>query len=417
MRGDFDRPVFIGGNLELWRAFHRAVKLFALIVGLRMVVLGVAAIGLAYAGNYRRFYDVATRWPRLGAPTFSSHFMAWDGAHYQFLAENGYVHNAESCAFYPLWPALVSLTLRIGLPPPIGALILANLFSAVGLTLLYLWVNSRYGVNVSRWTLALMLLYPGAIFLMLPYSESLFLFLLMGAFVSLESRNTIGASIFGFALPLCRGNGVFVVLPILFYTYVKVREETDRRRNLAVGSPENFRSNLLRFIEALKPRDVVLVSMPVLGWATYLLFVWAATGHAFEGFHAQRFWGYRHSISNLIDPIKFVTELLSPTAWHGFVGSTVDRLTFLVLISSVPMILRKREWVFGWITMLLVIPAMSGSFTSFLRYGTTCFPCFIAFGVMAASRKERQVLWVVASLMALLQMLCLWRFLNFEWVG
>lgn len=417
MQGDLDRPAFIGGNRELRRVLHRAGRLLALIVGLRIVVLGIAAITLLYAGNYRRFYDVATRWPRLGTPTFASHFMAWDGSHYQFLAENGYVHNAESCAFYPLWPALVSLTLRIGLPTPIGALILANLFSAVGLTLLHLWVNSRYGVNVARWTLALMLLYPGAIFLMLPYSESLFLFLLLGAFVSLESRNTLWASIFGFALPLCRGNGVFVILPILFYTYAKVREEAERRRNLVVESPGIGKSNLLRILEAFKPSDAVLVTTPVLGWATYLLLVWTSTGDAFEGFHAQRFWGYRHSISNLIDPIKFVTELLTPTSWHGFVGSTVDRLTFLVLISAVPMLLRKREWVFGWIPMLLVIPAMSGSFTSFLRYGATCFPCFVAFGVMAASRKERQALWVVASLMGLLQMLCLWRFLNFEWVG
>ena len=108
-----------------------ALRVFITVVIVKLFTLGIATFALYINGDSANFKEFAVRWPRVGQPSFASHFMAWDGAHYQFIADEGYIHNHESCAFYPLWPALMSIAGWIGIPIPVGALILANLLAKV----------------------------------------------------------------------------------------------------------------------------------------------------------------------------------------------------------------------------------------------------------------------------------------------
>src|SRR5688572_22283219 len=59
-------------------------------------------------------------WPFEGKSTLASRFATWDAAHYLYLAENGYRVGDLSCAFYPLWPALIKL----------GSFVTGDVFSA-----------------------------------------------------------------------------------------------------------------------------------------------------------------------------------------------------------------------------------------------------------------------------------------------
>lgn len=67
--------------------------------------------------------------------------------------------------------------------------------------------------------------------------------------------------------------------------------------------------------------------------------------------------------------------------------------------------------------MLGIAPAMSGTFTSFLRYESTVFPLFIA---LAASVVRFERAWpkrfcLIAG--ATLHGLLLWQFVNYRWAG
>lgn len=144
--------------------------------------------------------------------------------------------------------------------------------------------------------------------------------------------------------------------------------------------------------------------------------MWAWTGNPLEGIHAQRHWG-RHALENLVDLPRFVAELLQPTCWHGFSGSVLDRVMFVALAYTMPWMWRRsRTWAL-WALVLGVLPAMSGGFTSFTRYGAVVIPMFWAWGEgMARAGGVGWKGWVVAGL-ACMQAVLLWRHVNYAWAG
>lgn len=114
------------------------------------------------------------------------------------------------------------------------------------------------------------------------------------------------------------------------------------------------------------------------------------TGNYWEGVAAQKYWGNAHSISHLWDVPKFVVQLFSPTEWHEFRGSLLDRCIFILLFYSMILIWRRGKYLFLWAYCLGVMPAMSGMFVSFTRFAAVCFPLFIAIGIVMTSIDSRK---------------------------
>jgi len=86
----------------------------------------------------------------------------------------------------------------------------------------------------------------------------------------------------------------------------------------------------------------------VAGWDVYLTLMWHWTGNTFEGFVAQKHWAV-HSVHNLWDVPKFIIGFLSPTQWHAFRGSFLDRCAFVLLLYTLPALsmAKKRARSFG----------------------------------------------------------------------
>src|SRR5882672_4577182 len=127
-------------------------------------------------------------------------------------------------------------------------------------------------------------------------------------------------------------------------------------------------------------RCAALLIAPLAGWAAYFLLMRHWTGNAFEGFVAQRQWGV-HSVWNLLNALKLVQGFFTPTTWHEFEGSLLDRCAFLLVLCTLPIIWRLDKKLLAWAYILAILPAMSGTFTSFTRFASCVFPIFIAFGV------------------------------------
>jgi hypothetical protein len=159
-----------------------------------------------------------------------------------------------------------------------------------------------------------------------------------------------------------------------------------------------------------------LLAAPLAGWAVYFTFMWLTTGNPLEGIQAQRHWGV-HSATNVVNLPKFVVDLFTPTYWHAFNGSVLDRCFFILMLYTIPLMWRLDKGLLVWAYMLGIFAAMSGGFVSFTRYAATVFPMFIAFAVFFEPKGMRWGRWVLLAGFAVLHVVLLWRFVNFRWAG
>lgn len=160
----------------------------------------------------------------------------------------------------------------------------------------------------------------------------------------------------------------------------------------------------------------LLVGMPVLGWGAYLGLMWIWTGHPLAGIEAQQYW-HVHAIGNLWNIPKFVTGFFDVTVWHGFTGSALDRCGFVLLLYALPLLWRMGKDLLMWTLMLGILPAMSGTFVSFLRFESCAFPVFLAGAALFTGLKRRWPLAAFLAMSALLHGILLWRFVNYRWAG
>ncbi len=368
-------------------------------------------------------------WPGEVPPVFGSHFTAYDGYYYLELSTRGYESGTPACAFYPLWPLLIRwgscVTHISGL---LVGLLLANGLSLAAWIALYKAVRQRWGEGVAKWALIFLVTYPGSLFHQFLYSESLFLLLVVGLWWALEVSNRGLACFFAFLLPLTRPIGVFCILPIMWHvlsawqpdpsswlsTLAKAR--VFRRRGGAASRSPGGDSPELGGTNLNSAGSLCLVLVPFCGWYCYLALMWLWTGDPFQGFKAQSFWGV-HSISNLWNVPKFLFEWFRPNEWHEFRGSLLDRCVFLLLACCLPTIWRLDKRLVVWTYVLGILPAMSGMFTSFTRFGSTTFPMFIALSVWLEDRSRWRLRYGLLVVFGVLHALVAWRYVTFRWAG
>jgi len=320
----------------------------------------------------------------------------------------------------------------------VAGLLLANLFSLGGWLLFHRAAARRFGERTADGALALLVAFPGALFFQFLYSESLFFLLIMVLWRELEGRRYRWAWAAAFLAPLARGVGAFAVLPLAWHAWNVAppgwRERLRARgRSAEAGAAGEARSEGsdgnaaedgrpgrragrpgLRRKAAWAPW--LLAGMPVAGWAAYLGLMWIWTGDPFSGMRAQRFWGV-HAIGNLWDVPKFVSGFFNVTVWHGFTGSVLDRIGFLFALYAAPMLWRRARDLLPWWVALAVLPAMSGTFVSFLRFESCAFPVFLAWAGFFTGLKRRWPLALFLAVSAGLHGALLWRFVNYRWAG
>jgi hypothetical protein len=138
----------------------------------------------------------------------------WDSVHFLRIAERGY--SSTEAAFYPLYPGLLAGAGRALGGHYVLAGILLSLVAALGaFVLLERIAEERLGGDGARRAVLYLAFFPTALFLQAVYSESLFLFLCLGAF-ALAERDRIAEAgvVVGLAL-LTRPTGIALVPPLV----------------------------------------------------------------------------------------------------------------------------------------------------------------------------------------------------------
>ncbi len=146
---------------------------------------------------------------------------AWDGWFYLGIAENGYGAHAVAgdyvnVAFPPLFPLIVRV---LSLPFPgssgIVAIVVSNVAFLGALALLVRLGTRHLGRRRAVMAAGLLVIYPFASVFSMAYTESVFLLLMLAAFLTAERGHRTSAGVFLALTVLCRLQGVALLVPLL----------------------------------------------------------------------------------------------------------------------------------------------------------------------------------------------------------
>lgn len=102
----------------------------------------------------------------------------WDALHFTDIATHGYFSpetDPNAAAFFPLFPLLIDALMLVGFDPLIAGMLISFVGSIVAGYYLYRLAELEVGEGAGRRALLYLFLFPTAVFLIAPYSESLFL--------------------------------------------------------------------------------------------------------------------------------------------------------------------------------------------------------------------------------------------------
>lgn len=337
----------------------------------------------------------------------------WDSAWILIVAEEGYTAKENSAAFFPLYPGLVRLLGRLLADHYLLAGVLISLAAAFGsFVLLYRLAVPRLGVEGAQRAVLYLAVFPTTIFLQAVYTEALFLFLALAAFLLAERGRLAGAALAAGLAMLTRAIGVALLPALAVYAW----RSRDRRRGFAK-----------------------LLLAPAL-FSAYPLFLWWRLGDPFAFVDAQRRgWGRQSTVLGPLEGVKdgvregvpAVGDLLDDDAPSTGVARglysfdipsvNLQSLLFLALFLLLTAVAFRRlprpDFAYALASMVFLLAAVSPDAWPLLglpRYGLVVFPFFFA---LAALGSRRGVHNAIVGVSAILLGITVVQWALFQWVA
>jgi hypothetical protein len=286
----------------------------------------------------------------------------WDAVWYGWIAQHGYdpaIGHGNAAAFFPLYPLAWRVVSALPGPMTLWGSLLSSALFAAALCLLYVITRARYDERLARRTALYLAIFPLTFVFALPYAESLFLLLTLGAFALTWHGRWWQGSAVGALAVLARPVGIALVPALAWRRY---RAEGRRWR-------------------AYLP----LLLMPAAELAFYLYLGWR-TGNFMANPDAQeRGWGRGVSI---------LPWVVVHTLWHDVIEG--GHLRFLIHIGFTLLWcgLFYKAWrmrmpgeylIFAALAVLL--PTSGGLLVSMGRFGMVAFPLFWALASWAEDER------------------------------
>jgi Mannosyltransferase (PIG-V) len=319
------------------------------------------------------WHNLVTSWERFDALWFLR------------IATGGYVDGDGSAVFFPLYPLLIRIVSPLLGGHPLAAAYLISHLAAFGsMVVLYFLTASEFDDPTARRTVLLLAVFPTSFFLLAPYSESLFLFLVLLSIWGARRRRWWVAGLAGAAAAATRNLGILLILPLAVEAVQQARER---------GSPRSL----------LRTGPWVLVVAG--GTLAYLAFWQGLAGDALAPLHQQTNWQREVSfplatlVTGTREAFRFVG--LFPGGYH-----LLDWLIVIpALAGAVWVALRTRPvyGVYAWTSLLaplsFVFPLRP--FMSLPRFLLVVFPLLWA-GAAWTGRRPGVYQALVAGSAALL---------------
>ena len=291
---------------------------------------------------------------------YSGALLSMDGQWFRLIALDGYDlpytgGNWSEYPFFPLFPAIAGIPIRLGVPDTValaGVAWIASLISCAGVHRL---ATTHLAPTTVRWSVWVFALAPGALSMVLGYSDALFLAGTVWALVAADSRRWLLAGVIAVCATASRPNGALVVVALLV---------------AVVAARGGWRA-------------AVSVSVPsavfLLGWMAYLQ---SHVGDPFAFWVAKDAWVELTLFDVLSDPLGSRLALT-----HAVV----------FLVAATAYLARFRHQPASWaaLTLVIVVPPMLLGVVGLARYAVLAFPMQLAVADVLAKRGRA---WVIGYL-------------------
>src|SRR4051794_8892235 len=387
------------------------------VVSTRLLVLLVAVAAVAifgvHAGDEASFDRPRLTHPFGGlADTRLSPPARWDTAWYLDIAHSGYA--GPNSAFFPLYPLLVRGFAVVSAP---GALLVSayavSLAALVGaLYLMHRLVTLELrSADVARDAVLMLALFPGALWLGAPYSESLFLLLSVGAFYAARTDRWAWAGGCTALASATRSAGIVLLVPLALLWW---------------GSAER------------RWRDLAWIALAPLGLIVYSVYLAASIGDGFAYLHLQEVWfrsfagplgavpdgavaawdGLRQILSGQRAHVYFTEAGGDPmaAAWHN-----VELFAFLLLgLVAVVGVVRRLPRAYGAyvvaaLALPLSFPVGPQPLMSLPRFLAVLFPLFMWLALACRRTRRRRAVVLVLLTAGLVAFTA--RYATWHWVA
>jgi hypothetical protein len=304
---------------------------------------------------------------------FARPLSQWDGIWYLQIAEHGYdptVGHGNSPAFFPLYPMLVRAAHAVipASTASVGVLV-STLLLLPALMLLYRLTLERFDEPIAHRTVLYLAISPLSFVFSAVYTESLALLLIVLTFFLMERGRVLAACSVGALAVLARPVGIALAPAIAW----RVFDDGGRR----VG---------WRLVWRLLP--ILLLPLALLLFEVYL---WWRTGEVFAT-HAAESRGWSRDarpLFILLLPFAVLHGLWIAVTGSHDLGLALSAFAAWVstMLLGIGIWLRKIPIDYAIFCLIcLILPAYTGMWLGFPRFGLVLFPLFWTLAVLAGSR-------------------------------
>lgn len=292
----------------------------------------------------------------------------FDGVHYLNIAQHGYSQYQQ--AFFPFLPLFIKfISLIFKENYLISGLLISHASFFISLLLLY-------KLTKSKWVIICLLFFPTSFFFVSVYTESLFLCLALGYFYCLKEGKWLIAGTLAALAGATRIVGI-ILFPILLWKLVKEKEKTVSK--------------------------ILSVFLSPLGLFAYMFYLWREYGDPLMFFHVQSFFGANRSGEEIIFFPQVIYRYLKIFISASFSFEYLIALfEFLSVFFAIFVLLKNKKkldilfQLFVW--FLLILPTLTGTFSSMPRYILAIFPIFI---ILANIELKLKILYILFSFILL----------------
>ena len=351
-------------------------KIIAVFITWRIGLFIVAFLASLFFPGFGNKFPYADQVLRItGLPSWVWGFGNFDGVHYLRIAQNGY--DAQySQAFFPLYPLLIRiftdlnpfvpkdpmLDTRIYVDPSyfLMGFILSNVFFLLALILFYKLIRIDFNPKVAFGSLFLLAAFPTSFYFGSIYTESLFLFLVLGAIYFARKGNFLVGGVFSVFASATRIFGLLLVPVLLIEAYLKFKERKIAERGELA-------------------KTIVGILLAPFGTLLYMLFLRLNFDKPLYFLTSQPLFGAERTAGNLIFLPQVIYRYIKifitvPLSSPLFLNAFLEFIFTIAMLISLVLLYKKMRFSYFIFTLgCLILPTLTGTLSSVPRYSLMSF--------------------------------------------
>jgi Gpi18-like mannosyltransferase len=331
-----------------------------------MIIAKVAVYLIGYAAAYST--AITQGYSTDPAGLFLNMFNHWDGPHYLYLAQYGYTNQGDPAnfiVFFPFYPLLVRLVTFNFDYVSLSGMMVSNVASFVAVVYLFKLTKLDYNDSIAKKAVLFLCIFPTAYFLSAPFTEAVFVTLVIASLYYARQSNWALAGILGCLSALTRIGGL-VMLPALLVEYYHQKGW-------------NFKA---------LDRKIVFLFLPVAGFLIYLGINYVVMGDFFSFFTIQRehFYETFNPISGFIGAVNWPSHsVFSDNITIGYAQVIFAFFGFIMVGAAWKLKLRPSYQVY--MLLIWMVTVATSFWISVPRYVLAMFPMFLVLA-FASNRKS-----------------------------